>query len=156
MVTSKFTRRLFWAAEAALLAGTVAAAALISSTQEWQPAALVVLVLLLALLGQWLSVETSDGELSASLVAIVLAMGLLGPGPAAACGVAAMILKSAVRRLAPAQWLNNLATFAVVPFLGALIIRAVTHNVHGLSSHHLTPSVVFGLIVFGAFSCGSG
>ena len=41
-------------------------------------------------LGEWLSIETPGGELSASLVAIVLAMALLGPAPAAVCGVAAM------------------------------------------------------------------
>ncbi len=151
MVTSKLTKRVFWTAEVLLLTGTVAGAALISSAHEWEPLPLVALLLVLALLGQRLSIETTDGELSASLVAIVLAMGLLGPGPAAACGIAAMILTSAVRRLAPAQWLNNLATFAVVPFIGGLIVRAVTSEAHSLSSHHLAPSIVFGLLIFGAF-----
>ena len=45
-------------------------------------------------------VETSDGVLSASLGAMVLAMGLLGPAPAAACGIAAMVMHSAARRAA--------------------------------------------------------
>ena len=50
----------------------------------------VVLLLALTLVGEWFSVEISDGQLSASLVAIVLAMGLLGPAPAAAFGIAAV------------------------------------------------------------------
>jgi putative nucleotidyltransferase with HDIG domain len=108
-------------------------------------------LLVLALLGQWLSVEFSDGELSASLVAIVLAMGLLGPAAAAACGIAAMILTSSLRRVRPTAWLSNLTAFAVVPFAGGLMVRALAGNIHDPSNQHLTQSVIFGLIVFGVF-----
>src|ERR1700730_12720117 len=103
------TRHLFWAGEALLLAGTVAAAVLLGSGPEWHPALLVVLLLVLSLLGQQLSIEIPSGLLSASLIAIVLAMGLLGPGPAAACGVSAMILTSAMRRVPLTGWLFNLS-----------------------------------------------
>jgi len=151
MPAPKLIRRLFWAAEVLLLASTVAASVWVSRPGEWHPLSLVVLLLVLALAGQWFSVELSAGQLSASLVAIVLAMGLLGPVPAAACGIAAMILKSAVRRLAPAQWLNNLSTFAVVPFAGGLLVRLATDDIHGLRSHHLAQSIIFGLIVFCVF-----
>src|SRR5437899_101886 len=108
MWTRPFNRRAFWALELLLLAGTAVASLRVASGQEWHPLALVVLLLALALVGQWFSVDIASGQLSASLIAILLAMSLLGPLPAAACGIAAMILKSAVRRLAPAQWLNNL------------------------------------------------
>ncbi len=90
MFTSTLARRLFWASEAVLLAATVAAAVWSSRADEWHPATLVALLLAFALVGQWLSVETQSGQLSASLVAIVMAMALLGPAAAAACGVAAM------------------------------------------------------------------
>ena len=103
MPTSKLTRRLFLAAEVLLLAGTVAAAAWLTRPAEWSPPELVGLLLVLALLGEYFSVEAIDGRLSASLVAIVLAMALLGPAPAAACGIAAMILTSAMRRIPPAR-----------------------------------------------------
>jgi putative nucleotidyltransferase with HDIG domain len=151
LLTPKLTRRLFWTAEVLLLVGTIAAAAWITHAEEWSPLLLVGLLLMLALLGQWLSVELRDGELSASLVAIILAMGLLGPAPAAACGIAAMVLTSAVRRLPPAQWLNNLSAFAVVPFVGGLLVRAVAGDVHDPHNQHLTQSVIFGLIIFGVF-----
>jgi hypothetical protein len=137
--------------EALLLAATVAGAVWMSRPGEWHPLSLVVLLLALAVLGQWLSVETSGGQLSASLVAIVLSMGLLGPAAAAACGVAAMILTSTVRRLPPAQWLNNLSAFAAVPFAGGLMVRAIVDGDHGLHSQHLAQSTVFGLIVLGVF-----
>jgi putative nucleotidyltransferase with HDIG domain len=151
LLTPKLMRRVFWATEILLLASTVIAAAWFSQPEEWSPPLLVGLLLLLALLGQWLSVEFSDGELSASLVAIVLAMGLLGPAAAAACGIAAMILTSSLRRVRPTAWLSNLTAFAVVPFAGGLMVRALAGDIHDPSNQHLTQSVIFGLIVFGVF-----
>jgi len=151
MPTSKLIMRLFWAAEVLLLAGTVAAAMWLSRPEEWSPTLLVVLLLALSLVGEWFTVELSDGVLSASLVAIVLAMGLLGPAPAATCGIAAMVLTSAARRITPAQWLNNLSAFAAVPFAGGLLVRAIVGDVHDPHNQYLTHGVVFGLIVFGVF-----
>ncbi len=151
MPTSKLIMRLFWAAEVLLLAGTIAAAVSFSRPEEWSPTLLVVLLLALSLAGEWFTVELSDGVLSASLVAIVLAMGLLGPAPAATCGIAAMVLTSAARRIPPGQWLNNLSAFAAVPFAGGLIVRAIVGDVHDPHNQHLTHGVVFGLIVFGVF-----
>jgi HD domain-containing protein len=145
------TRPLFWTAEVLLLAGTVSAAVLLASAPEWHPAMLVLLLLVLSLLGQWLSIEIPSGELSAALIAIVLAMGLLGPGPAAACGVAAMVLTSAMRRVPLTRWLSNLATFAVVPFAGGLAVRAASDALHIRGSHHLAQSISFGLVLFGVF-----
>jgi putative nucleotidyltransferase with HDIG domain len=150
LLTPNLTRRLFWTSEVLLLLGTIGAAARFSSAEEWSPPLLVALLLGLALLGQQLSVKISDGELSASLVAVVLAMSLLGPAPAAMCGIAAMVLTSVVRRLPPAQWLNNLTAFAVAPFAGGLIVRALAGNVHDAGNQHLTHGVSFGLIVLGA------
>jgi hypothetical protein len=151
MYTSTRARGLFWAAEILLLAATVAAAAWLSRPDEWQPIALVALLLALALVGQWLSIETPSGQLSASLVAIVMAMALLGPAAAAACGVAAMILTSASRRLTPARWLTNLSAFGAVSFAGGLLVRALAGDVHKVHGLNVTQSFLFGLIVLGAF-----
>jgi len=151
MYTPKLTRRLYWAVEVLLLAGTVGAAVWLSRAEEWHPFPLVGLLVVLTLLGQWFTVETRSGVLSASLVAIVLAMGLLGPVPAAACGVAGMSLTSAVRHSPLSHWLNNLSTFAVVPFTGGLMVRALAGDVHDPRNQHMTQSVTFGLIVFAVF-----
>jgi putative nucleotidyltransferase with HDIG domain len=147
----KLTRRLFLGAEVLLLVGTVVAAVWLSHAEEWSPPLLVGLLLVLALGGEWFSVEVSDGQLSASLVAIVLAMGLLGPAPAMACGIAAMIVTSSWRRLRPAIWLNNLMAFAVVPFAGGVMVRALAGDVHDPRNYHFTQGVIFGLIVLGVF-----
>ncbi|HXW58752.1 MAG TPA: HD domain-containing phosphohydrolase [Solirubrobacteraceae bacterium] len=143
-------RRLFWTSEFILLVGSIAAAALISSPEEWSPRSLVVLLLAISLLGQWFSVETGSGQLTASFIALILAMGLLGPAPAVVCGVAAMVLKSAVRRLAPAQWLNNLSTFAVTCLIGGVLVSALASDIHVVGMQTVTGNVVFGLVLFGA------
>jgi putative nucleotidyltransferase with HDIG domain len=143
-------RSAFWTGEVLLLAGTLAACVLLSSSEEWSPRLLVSLLLALALVGEWFSVEISDGHLSASLVAIVLAMSLLGPAAAAACGIAAMIHRSVMGRLSLSQWLNNLSMLAAVPFLGGWAVRLVAGDVHD-PRNALPQSVIFGLIVFGVF-----
>ena len=150
MLTPTLTKRVFWAAEIVLLGATVAACVWLSRRGEWQSVPVVVLSFALALLGQWLSVETSAGELSASLVAIVLAMALLGPAPAAACGLAVALLRSAQARLAPAQRLNNAVTFTVAPFVGALLVSALAGKAQYDKGQDLTHSAVFGLVVLGA------
>lgn len=150
MHSSKLTRRLFWLGESLLLVGTVVAAALLSRPEEWQPVGLVILLIVIAAGGERFTVETSRGVLSASLGAMVLAMGLLGPGPAAACGIAAMIVHSAFGHRPLAQWLNNLLTYAVAPFVGGLVVRAAASDVGGVHSQHPAQSIIFGVIVLGA------
>ena len=156
MPASKLTIRLFWAAEVLLLGGAIFAAAQLSTPDEWHPFALVALLLMLTLLGQWFTVETSSGILSASFVAIMLAMSLLGPVPAAACGTITAVLHSAVGRRQPARWLNNLLAFAVVGFVGGLMVRALAGNVHDPRNQHLTHGIMFGLIVLGVFMVTTG
>lgn len=156
MLSPNYTKRAFWAAELVLLAATVAAGMNSAVVSEWHPLSLVLLLLALALMGQWFSVEIRGGQLSASLIAIVLAMGLLGPVPAAACGIAAMILKSTMRRLALTAWLTNLSTYAAVPFVGGLLVRALAGDIYGVKSHGAAQSITFALILFGAFLIATG
>lgn len=147
LLSAQLMKRFFWVFEVLLLAGTATAAASLSRADEWHPAALLGVLAVLVALGEWLSVEVRGGELSGSFIAIMLAMSLLGQAPAVALAIAAVVLTSAVRRLPPAQWLNNLSTFAVVAFVGALIVRALAGDIHNVQSHHLSQSVTFGLIV---------
>jgi putative nucleotidyltransferase with HDIG domain len=150
MFTTALAKRLFWAAEVLLLVGTIAAAAWLSHPGEWHPLTLVVLLLVLALGGEWFTVEVSGGILSASLAVMALAMGLLGPAPAAACGITAMVMHSAKARRRPSEWLSNLAAFGVAAFVGGLVVRAAAGNVAGVHSQRLSQSLTFGLILLGA------
>ncbi len=152
MLPDTLIRRLFWGGELLLFGAALAATAVLSSAGEWRPTPLVALLLALALLGQWLSVEISAGQLSASLVAIVLAMSLLGPAPAVACGVAAMVLTSATRRLSAADWLINLSTFSAISLVGGLLVRHLAGALHVASGRHVSDSLGFGLIVLAVFA----
>ncbi len=151
MSSHALTRRLFLAAQVGLLAATVGLAIYVGRPEEWRPRLLVGLLMGLALFGERFSVEVNGEQQSASTVVIILAVGLLGPAPAAACGVIAAIVASTSRELRPAQWLNNLATSAAVPFAAGVAIRALAGNLHVLHVSNATQSIVFGLIVFGVF-----
>jgi putative nucleotidyltransferase with HDIG domain len=152
MLSPTLMRRLFMTSEVVLLAAVAGAAVMVSQTDEWQPMTLVGLLLAITLAGQWISVPARGIQLSASAVALALAVSLLGPVPAAAFGVAEMIITSALRRLPPDQWLTNLSTFAIVPFAGGWLVRAIVGNVHDPRNAHLTEGVTFGLIVFAVFT----
>jgi putative nucleotidyltransferase with HDIG domain len=141
------TRRLFWATEVLLLAGAIAAAAWLSQPQEWHPFTLAALLLVLALGGEWFTVETSGGILSASLGVMALAIGLLGPGPAGACAIAAIGLHSAIERRSLSVWLNNLSAFGVAAFAGGLVVRAAAGNVAGVHSQSMSQSMIFGMLM---------
>jgi putative nucleotidyltransferase with HDIG domain len=142
--------RVFYAAELAVLAVTVAAALLISRPGEWRPTTLVVLLLAMAVSGQWFNVDIRGGQLGASMVAIVIAMGVLGPLPAALCGLAAGVVTGVLRRLRPADWITNLVLLASVPFLGALVVRLAGDHIPALHRHTLTANLSFGLVLFAA------
>jgi putative nucleotidyltransferase with HDIG domain len=155
MPASKITTRLFWLAEAILLVGTIATAVLTSRAEDWQPLQLVVLLMALALGGQRLSINLRGQQITAAFIALVLAMTLLGPAPAALFGIAAMVLTSATRRLPPAAWLNNLATFAAFPVVGGLLTRALAGNVHH-DVHHFTQGLSFAVVVVVVFVVTDG
>lgn len=150
MPSPKLTTRLLLAAEVLLLAAMVFVSTWYSHPSEWHPLTLVGLLLVIALGGEWFTVETSHGVLSASLGAMVLAMGLLGPAPAAVCGIAAIGLHSALGRRPPAIWLNNLVSFGAAAFAGGLVVRAAAGDVAGVHSQHLAQSMIFGMVVLGA------
>jgi putative nucleotidyltransferase with HDIG domain len=152
MPAHKLTTRLLLVAEVLLLAGMVVVAVWVSHSSEWHPLTLVGLLLVIALGGEWFTVETNHGVLSASLGAMVLAMGLLGPAPAAVCGIGAIGLHSALGRRPAAIWLNNLVAFGVAAFAGGLLVRAVAGQVAGVHSQNMSQSVIFGLIVLGALA----
>ncbi len=151
MPTLRLLRGLFIAAEVLLLAAVAVAAVLVSSAGEWHPAALVAVLAVLALLGERFTVELSDGALTASTVAIVLAMALLGPTPAAACGVVAMTINALKRRPSGAGWINNIVSFAAVAFGGGFLMQRIGGALHVLHSGQAGDGAMFGLIVLFVF-----
>ena len=145
----RISERQLWAGEALLLAGAVAAAVWLARPDEWHPLSLVALLITLSLAGEWFTVEALSGIVSASLAVMTLAMGLLGPIPAAVCGIAAIGLHSAIARRTPDEWLNNLVAFGVAAFAGGLLVRVLAGDVAAVHKQHLAQALVFGLILLG-------
>jgi putative nucleotidyltransferase with HDIG domain len=150
MITPQTIRRVYWFAESLVLVAALATTVLISQAQEWSSLPLVGLLLALALLGQRLSVTLRSQQVTATFLALVLAMSLLGPAPAVCFGIAAIIVSSALRRLSLSAWLNNLTNYAIFPLVGGLMIRELVGNVHD-PQNHLTESAWFGLVIFAVF-----
>ena len=73
---------------AAMLAVAAACAWAANDPRDWQPAALVALLLVLAVVSDAISFEIRGLRLSGAFLALVLAMALLGPAPAAAIAAA--------------------------------------------------------------------
>jgi putative nucleotidyltransferase with HDIG domain len=151
MLTHKSTVRIYFAAEGVLLLGTLGAAALLSRAEDWRPFLLVVLLLALSLGGQQLNLAILGQNLSAGVVAQVLAMVLLGPAPAVAIAIAAAVAISLPRRLPFAFWLGNLTTFAFFPLMGSLLMWGLIGDVHDPRNHQLVQGITFGLVVFLVF-----
>jgi putative nucleotidyltransferase with HDIG domain len=151
MPASRMTRRLFLLAEGLLLVGAVIAAGLTSRAEDWHPLLLVGLLLALSLGGHRLTVDIRGQRLTAAFVALVLAMSLLGPAPAALFGITLMLVTSTLRRLPLSSWLTNISTYAFFPLVGGLLVRVLVGNVHDPSNRHLTQSITFALVVFAVF-----
>ncbi|HXA55247.1 MAG TPA: HD domain-containing phosphohydrolase, partial [Solirubrobacteraceae bacterium] len=150
MPASKITRQLFYAAEMTLLAAGATTAILTSRAEDWHPILLVGLLLALTLGGQYLTVDIRGQRLTAAFVALVLAMSLLGPAPAALFGLMAVALTSALRRLPLTSWLTNLATVFLF-VTGGWMVRLLAGDVHSQSDLHKIQSFTFALIVFAVF-----
>jgi putative nucleotidyltransferase with HDIG domain len=143
-------RRAWLAAEVLLTLATIAGSVALAHAAEWQPAALVIFLLVLASAGERFLVPLpGGGGVSASLGAMVLAMGLLGPVTAAACGITAAVTSSAVRRRSASQWLSNVCAYSIPPFLGGVLVR-VASSVLDINGHRTSEQFVFGLTVLTA------
>jgi putative nucleotidyltransferase with HDIG domain len=148
MSRSDAIRRLFWAAEGLALAGVIAGCALSSSADEWRPLLLLAVLFTLTLVGDRLASSVGGGILSTSHTSIVLAACLLGRTPAVCFALSMAIVKSALRRLPPAAWLNNLTSVPLFAFVGGTMVQLLIGNVHAAANHHLILGVGFGLAVF--------
>ncbi len=115
-------KHLLEASQGAILAAALVGAALSSHTQDWHPWSLVLLLFALVIATDQFAIETKRMRISGGHVGFVLAMVLLGPAPAAAIGVASMLIEAPRTRPTRLLFLNNLATHATFPLLGGLAI----------------------------------
>jgi putative nucleotidyltransferase with HDIG domain len=103
-----------------LLGGAVVAAVMLSTRDDWEPIALVLLLLGLAILSETFRLETQRIKVSAAFLSLVLAMTLLGPAPAACLGALVMIWSSLIKRSPWQSWLANVSTYACFTLIGGI------------------------------------
>jgi putative nucleotidyltransferase with HDIG domain len=134
-----------------MLAGAITVAVLVARPGEWLPLPLLGLLLVLSAVGERLAINLGNQSVSAGFIALVLAMTLLGPSPAVAIGVVAILADTVGRRPPPSAILTNLATYSTYLVIGALLARALAGDVHAQADHHLIGSATFALVVFSVF-----
>ncbi|HEY1689987.1 MAG TPA: HD domain-containing phosphohydrolase [Solirubrobacteraceae bacterium] len=147
----RHTYGIYLSCQGLLLAGSIAVAALSSHARDWTPLALLILLVVLAALGEWFTLTIGSQNLSAGFIALVLAMTLLGPAPAVATGMVAIAVDSVHRRPPFGAWLKNFAAYATYLLLGGLFSRLLMGDTHAVANRHFIHSPGFALVVFGVF-----
>jgi putative nucleotidyltransferase with HDIG domain len=130
-----------------LIAGVGYAAVVLSDAGQWSDPELFGLLLGLAMLSGAFPVTIRQGlRISGSFFALVLAMALLGPVPAAATGLAIVAVDSARTRPDLSRFVSNVATYATFPMVGGLLVWGAAEWLN-IESHNL----LFAVIVFAVF-----
>ena len=117
---------LILATQIAVLVMAILAGFANSTAADWDPVALVALLFILTVGSDLLSVELRGVRVSGAFLAIVLAMALLGPAPAVAMGSLSALVDALLSRRPLDKGVNNVATWATFPLVGALMINAIS------------------------------
>jgi putative nucleotidyltransferase with HDIG domain len=121
---------LYAATQVVLLAGALVGVALTSRASDWQPLWALALLGGLAIGAYAFAIRVGHMQLSGSFIALVLAMVVLGPAPAAVIGLLTLLVY-ALRTRRRREWLaglTDIATYAVFPLVGGLLARALLAN----------------------------
>jgi putative nucleotidyltransferase with HDIG domain len=106
------------------LALATAVAVVTSEARDWEPIELVMLLLVLAVGSDVLTIEFRGIRVSGAFLALVLAMALLGPAPAAFVGAASAVIDAGLSRRPWHRALMNIAVWASFPLIGGLLMEA--------------------------------
>src|SRR3954451_12039167 len=119
------TRRqgLIIAVQLSVLSVALAGTAITSRTSDWQPIELVCLLFVLAVGSEALTVQVRAVRMSGSFLALVLAMALLGPAPAAVIGMASVLIDELASRRSVVGAAGNLAIYGTFPLVGGLLMN---------------------------------
>jgi putative nucleotidyltransferase with HDIG domain len=113
-----------------LAAATIVGVA-VSEARDWEPWELFGLLLVLAIGSDMLIVEVRSFRVSGSFLAIVLAMALLGPAPAALIGASSVALEALATRRRWETAINNIANYTIFPLVGGLLLEATAREAQG-------------------------
>jgi len=122
------------------------AACALSTADQWQPVGLVVLIAALSVGSHLFPFETGNLRICGSFMSLVLAMALLGPAPAVAIAVTAVIVDGIRRRQPRRLVFSDVAAYAVFPLAGALMMQEIA------GADEFAPGdIAFGFILVGVF-----
>jgi putative nucleotidyltransferase with HDIG domain len=134
-------------AQIVVLAAATSVAAWSSETADWQPKELVLLLFVLAVGSDMNTVELRRVRITGAFLALVLAMALLGPAPAAAIGVGSSLVDALLSRRSLPKAFGNVVIYATFPIVGGLLVELlVGHVPPGMEDGLEFPGVV--LLVF--------
>ena len=133
-------------AQVAVFGAAMLVVAATSTAAQWRPIELVLLLFVLCVGSDLNTVELKRVRITGSFLALVLAMALLGPAPAAMIGVASSLVYSLVSRQTFTEAFGNVAVFAAFPVVGGLLMQMSGTTTNG-QDHGLEFAAVV-LIVF--------
>jgi putative nucleotidyltransferase with HDIG domain len=131
--------------EVLILVGSVAAMILLSTEDQWDHYDLVGLLAVLVVGSDFLTLRAKRFRISGSFLGLVLAMALLGPAPAGVMGIAAASVDAIRGRTRGLYLLNNLATYAFFPVVGALVLDGLAEL--GMADEGAAALAVFAVFV---------
>jgi putative nucleotidyltransferase with HDIG domain len=134
------------AGEVALLVAAGITAAVDSEASDWQPPELLIVLAALAIGSDLLALRQKAQRISGSFLALVLAMALLGPAPAAAIGVLSVLVDQLRAHNPLPRLITNLAAFATFPLVGGLLIDWAASGLDVAED-----DLMFSLLILGAF-----
>lgn len=151
------------AAHGAILLTALAVTTVTSRASDWEPAWLLPALLATALVSDALALRLKSLRISGSFSALVLAMALLGPGPAVLLGLIVVGIDATRSKLTGHQLTANLAAYAAFPLAGALLWRGLEPSLDGPLEEGAAVLLVFGatialnfLLIYGDHAVATG
>jgi putative nucleotidyltransferase with HDIG domain len=139
-------RRTIVFAQIMLLTTSLVVVVATSRTSDWTPVTLVLFLVGIAIASDVAAIETKTLRMTGSFIALVLAMALLGPGPAVAIGLATIAIAAIRDRTSPAVIFTNVTAYATFPLVGGLAVRALNIGDSDATTFALAVSGVFAVV----------
>ncbi|WP_272474203.1 HD domain-containing phosphohydrolase [Baekduia alba] len=117
-----------------------------SRISDWQPITLVLFLAGIAIASDVMAIETKTLRMTGSFIALVLAMALLGPGPAVAIGLLTIAIAALRDKTGPMVVFTNVVAYATFPLIGGLAVRVLDIGSADGATFALAVSAVFGVV----------
>ncbi|WCB96053.1 hypothetical protein DSM104299_04807 [Baekduia alba] len=139
-------RRTIVAAQTVLLTTSLVVVVATSRISDWQPITLVLFLAGIAIASDVMAIETKTLRMTGSFIALVLAMALLGPGPAVAIGLLTIAIAALRDKTGPMVVFTNVVAYATFPLIGGLAVRVLDIGSADGATFALAVSAVFGVV----------